>query len=136
MGRVDGLAHRDPHQQLPEVVAARQRRGGPLLADAEALVHALQHVLLVLATADSPVQVSAGQDQQAREKCALAKQFENAGDYEEARRALTGLWSIVGERPVVTGLEPATKAELLLRVGSLSGWIGSAQQIATSQEFA
>jgi tetratricopeptide (TPR) repeat protein len=76
------------------------------------------------------------QDRQARHQCELAKQFENAGDYEEARAALAGLWKVIGERPVVAGLDRATKAELLLRVGSLSGWIGSAQQIPNAQEFA
>lgn len=82
------------------------------------------------------VETNLSQDRQARHKCELAKQFENAGDYEEARSSLEGLWSVIGERPNVAGLEPGTKAELLLRVGSLSGWIGSAQQIATAQEFA
>jgi tetratricopeptide (TPR) repeat protein len=43
---------------------------------------------------------------------------------------------VIGERPVVAGLELPTKAELLLRVGSLSGWIGSARQMANAQEFA
>ena len=84
----------------------------------------------------SRVETNLSQDHQARQKCELAKQFENAGDYEQARAALDGLWSLVGERPHLEGLEPATKAELLLRVGSLSGWIGSAQQIPTAQEFA
>lgn len=76
------------------------------------------------------------QDRLVRHKCDLAKQLENAGDYEEAQGALEGLWSVVGEQPLVAGLGPATKAELLLRVGSLSGWIGSAQQIPHAQEFA
>lgn len=75
-------------------------------------------------------------DRQVRRSCELAKQLENRGDYEEAREALEGLWRVIGERPQVEGLEPATKAELLLRVGSLSGWIGSAQQITSAQEFA
>lgn len=76
------------------------------------------------------------QDLQVIQSCELAKQLENAGDYEEARSMLTDFWTTVGERPVVTGLEPATKAELLLRVGSLSGWIGSARQIAHAQDVA
>ena len=75
-------------------------------------------------------------DLQVRRQCELAKQLENAGDYEEARLAFAGLWNRIGERPPLDGLNPATKAELLLRVGSLSGWIGSAQQIADAQEFA
>lgn len=75
-------------------------------------------------------------DRHVSNKCELAKQLENAGDYEEARSALDGLWSVIGERPSTTGLELDTKAELLLRVGSLAGWLGSAQQIPTAQEFA
>ena len=75
-------------------------------------------------------------NRQVRHSCELAKQLENAGDYEEARQSLAGFWSVIGERPLVEGLDPATKAELLLRVGSLSGWIGSAQQIRNAQEFA
>lgn len=85
---------------------------------------------------DPQIEANLSQDRLARQQCELARQFENAGDYEEARAALAGLWSVVGERPNVTGLEPVTKAELLLRVGSLSGWIGSARQIPTAQEFA
>lgn len=71
-----------------------------------------------------------------RQKCELAKQLENIGHYEEARLVLSDLWQNVGERPSVENLEPATKAELLLRVGSLSGWIGSAHQIPHAQDIA
>ena len=87
-------------------------------------------------TIEARTETNVGRDRQARHKCELAKQLENAGDYEEARLALEGLWNTIGERPIVAGLEPGTKAELLLRVGSLSGWIGSSQQIANAQEFA
>ena len=76
------------------------------------------------------------QDLQVRQKCELAKQLENAGDYEEARLALAGIWTTIVERPSVAGLQPTTKAELLLRVGTLAGWIGSAQQIPRAQDFA
>ena len=67
LGRVPRLAERDRHQQLPERIAAGQVELAPLLPQAEALVHALEHVLLVLAAADSPVQVVAGQLQQVAE---------------------------------------------------------------------
>ena len=87
-------------------------------------------------TIEARTETNVGRDRQARHKCELAKQLENAGDYEEARLALEGLWNTIGQRPIVAGLEPSTKAELLLRVGSLSGWIGSSQQIANAQEFA
>src|SRR6267142_5528765 len=65
-----------------------------------------------------------------------AKQREEAGDYEAARSALTGLWHRIGERPRLEGLDASTQAELLLRVGALSGWLGSANQIEGAQEFA
>ncbi|MDT5261304.1 MAG: hypothetical protein QOC61_308, partial [Acidobacteriota bacterium] len=46
------------------------------------------------------------------------------------------LWSRVGERPELDELTPATAANVLLRVGSLTGWIGSIKQIENSQELA
>ncbi len=82
------------------------------------------------------IETNIAQDRQVAHRCELAKQLENAGDYEDARVALEGRWSVIGERPRVEGLGLATKAELLLRVGALSGWIGSSQQIPTAQEFA
>ncbi|HEV8431085.1 MAG TPA: tetratricopeptide repeat protein [Pyrinomonadaceae bacterium] len=79
---------------------------------------------------------STNQDFQVRQKCELAKHLENAGDYEAARKALAGFWGEIGERPTAAGLGPATKAELLLRAGSLTGWLGSAQQVPQAQEIA
>src|SRR5690349_17886774 len=69
-------------------------------------------------------------------KCAAAKEMENAGDYEGAREALHGISEQIGQRPRVDGLPPATQAELLLRVGAISGWLGTAGQVAGAQEFA
>jgi tetratricopeptide (TPR) repeat protein len=62
--------------------------------------------------------------------CELAKEFENKGDYEEAREVLSGLWPRTDQRPIVKGLEPDIAAEVLLRVGVLTGWIGSDQEQA------
>jgi tetratricopeptide (TPR) repeat protein len=76
-----------------------------------------------------------GRDSQAIEQCLRARELENAGDYEGARVALSGFWTVVGERPVLEGLQTNTQAELLLRVGALSGWIGSTQQIAVAEAF-
>ena len=39
------------------------------------------------------------------------------------------LWSRVGERPVLNELDEETAAEVLLRAGVLTGWIGSVKQI-------
>ncbi len=63
-------------------------------------------------------QVEQGRNLLATAQCRLAKELENAGDYEGARAALSGLWTVVGERPVLEELGPDMQAELLLRVGS------------------
>src|SRR5215213_8855748 len=67
--------------------------------------------------------------------CKLAKEFENKGEYEEAREILSGLWPHVDQRPRVKGLEPNIAAEVLLRAGVLTGWIGG-DQIGDTQEQA
>jgi two-component system chemotaxis response regulator CheY len=46
------------------------------------------------------------------------------------------LWSRVGEHPNLNGLSPTLAAEVLLRVGTLTGWIGSVKQIEGAQELA
>ena len=71
-----------------------------------------------------------------RIRCELAKEMEEAGNYEAARNVMESVWHRVGERPALDGLNKLTTAEVLLRVGSLSGWIGSARQIESSQEIA
>jgi tetratricopeptide (TPR) repeat protein len=69
-------------------------------------------------------------------RCRLARQLEEAGDYEAASEVMAELWQGVGARPRVEGLDDETKAYVLLRVGMLTGWIGSAEQIEGSQEMA
>lgn len=64
-------------------------------------------------------------DRRAEVCCELAKDFENKGEYEEAREVLSGLWPNMGQRPRVKGLDQSTSAEVLLRAGVLTGWIGS-----------
>lgn len=76
------------------------------------------------------------QAEQARLRCRLAKELEESGDYEAARSAMGELWQRVGERPQLDGLDRRTAAEVLLRAGSLTGWIGSLRQLAGSQETA
>jgi tetratricopeptide (TPR) repeat protein len=68
--------------------------------------------------------------------CEAAKVLEYKGEYEKARRLLSDYWTRIGERPNVADLEPDTAAEVLLRAGVLTGWIGSSGQIADSQEQA
>src|SRR5258708_4542567 len=74
--------------------------------------------------------------ERARLRCRLARQYEQAGDYEAASEAMAELWQGVGARPTLEGLDAETKALVLLRVGALTGWLGSAEQIEGSQEMA
>lgn len=77
-----------------------------------------------------------GHNERARLRCQLAKELERSGNYEGARGAMGELWSRVGERPVLDDLDRATTAEVLLRAGALTGYIGSAKQIVDAQETA
>ena len=79
---------------------------------------------------------SLSSDQQAMLRCHTAYELEIAGDYEAARISLGDLWQGVGKRPLLTGLGPEVAAEVLLRAGSLSGWIGSSRQIDGAHEAA
>lgn len=69
-------------------------------------------------------------------RCQVAGEMEKAGDYEAARQAMAELWRRVGEPPQVDGLARHVAAEVLLRAGTLSGFIGSAQQVEGAQEKA
>jgi tetratricopeptide (TPR) repeat protein len=68
--------------------------------------------------------------------CDAAKEYEDKGEYEQARAMLRDFWRRVGERPNLAGLETNTAAELLLRAGVLTGAIGSKNQIAEAEESA
>ena len=68
--------------------------------------------------------------------CELAKGLEEAGEFEVAEDALRPFWAGVSHRPNTAGLTGLAKAELLLRTGTLTGWLGSARQIPGSQELA
>lgn len=69
-------------------------------------------------------------------RCQLAKELEDSGNYESARDAMGKLWRRIEERPQIDGLDQHAAAEVLLRAGSLSGFIGSANQIEGAQEIA
>ena len=75
-------------------------------------------------------------DQRAQLRCQIAKELEESGNYEAARSAMGELWRRIGERPIVDDLGQRTTAEVLLRAGVLSGWIGSANQFKDAQEIA
>jgi CheY-like chemotaxis protein len=74
--------------------------------------------------------------ERARLRIQLSKELEESGKYEEACEALRELWPRVNERPVLNGLDAATSAEVLCRVGVLTSCIGSAKQIEGAQEIA
>jgi tetratricopeptide (TPR) repeat protein len=75
-------------------------------------------------------------DERANLRCRVAKEFEEVGNYDAAQDALGELWGELGESPRVENLNAPSVAEVLLRVGTLTGWIGSTHQIEGSQEIA
>jgi tetratricopeptide (TPR) repeat protein len=75
-------------------------------------------------------------DERAQLQCQIAADLEHKGQYEAARDALGDLWQGVGQRPALEGLSELTAAEVLLRAGSLSGYLGSIRQIEGAQEAA
>src|SRR5438132_2666759 len=74
--------------------------------------------------------------ERARRCCDVAKQLEKAGEYEAACEALNEFWPERDGPPNLSDLDEATRAVVLLRVGALSGWLGSTDQAAGSQETA
>lgn len=68
--------------------------------------------------------------------CELAKGLEEAGEFEQAVETLRPFWKSLGQRPQTDGLTPEAKAELLLRAGTLTGWLGSGRQVPGAQELA
>ena len=68
--------------------------------------------------------------------CELAKTYEEAGEFERAAEAIRPFWNGLLHRPNTKGLGEAALAELLLRAGTLTGWLGSAQQFPGAQEVA
>lgn len=88
--------------------------------------------LSVSQSADQSLSVS----ERAQHCCQLAKQFEKAGEYEAAYEALSDFWPERDAPPMIEGLDRAMQAQVLLRTGSLAGWLGSAHQTGGSQEAA
>ncbi len=68
--------------------------------------------------------------------CRIAKQLEKAGEYDEACAVLAEFWPDPNRPPRLDGLSDMSRAEVLLRVGVLSGWLGSTRQSNGSQELA
>lgn len=68
--------------------------------------------------------------------CVFAKNLEEAGEFERAAETLSAFWSGLFTRPETNGLNDEAKAELLLRAGTLTGWLGGAKQVSGAQEAA
>ncbi|HEV2802443.1 MAG TPA: tetratricopeptide repeat protein [Pyrinomonadaceae bacterium] len=75
-------------------------------------------------------------DERAQIQCRIAADLEHKGEYESAREVLAELWQGIGKRPALEGLSELTAAEVLLRVGSLSGHLGSTYQVDRAQDDA
>ena len=68
--------------------------------------------------------------------CRAAAKLIFKGQYEAAGEALGELWAGIGRRPATEGMPPAVEAEVLLRCGALTGWLGSGRNVAGAQEQA
>ena len=79
---------------------------------------------------------SLSHDEQTMLRCQVAGDLEYRGQYDVARDVLGGLWRGVGREPALEGLQELTRAEVLLRVGALSGWLGSIDRLAGAQDAA
>lgn len=83
---------------------------------------------------DAPLTAARGEE--ALDCCRRAKALEDRGLYREAAEELSEFWAGVGSRPRVGGLGEAEAAEVLLRAGALTGWLGSRSRREGAQEAA
>jgi tetratricopeptide (TPR) repeat protein len=75
-------------------------------------------------------------DERAHAASDFAKKMEKLGEYETAALALEEFWPDQSEAPIVDGLETATRARVLLRIGNLIGFLGASHEIPGNQERA
>jgi len=75
-------------------------------------------------------------NERVRLRCQLAREFERTGNFDAACGAMDDLWLGLGRRPNLEMLDNFTAAEVLLRIGVLTGWIGNIRVIKGSQESA
>ncbi|HEX7721438.1 MAG TPA: helix-turn-helix domain-containing protein [Pyrinomonadaceae bacterium] len=68
--------------------------------------------------------------------CDAAKHLEKVGEHEAAAEALEEFWPDRNEAPIMDGLDDPTKGRVMLRVGAVIGFLGSAGQTPGSQERA
>ncbi|HEY6802798.1 MAG TPA: tetratricopeptide repeat protein [Pyrinomonadaceae bacterium] len=79
---------------------------------------------------------SASADARVIALCEQAKELESKGDYEGAQQLLSPFWSNLREQPTTAGLSENSWAELCLRAGTLTGWLGNLKRIENAQELA
>ena len=75
-------------------------------------------------------------DDTALDNCRRAKAFEDRGLYDESAEELADNWPGFGRRPRVAALGERAAAEVLLRAGALTGWLGSSARHVGAQEAA
>lgn len=68
--------------------------------------------------------------------CLLAKQCERVGEYQQGREALDEWWIPTRENYAADVNDESMRAELLLRVGSLTGFLASANQVSGEHDLA
>src|SRR5689334_15830103 len=68
--------------------------------------------------------------------CRCAKKLEKSGEYEAALEILREFWPQSSERAISQDLEAVLQGEILLRVGTLDGWLAAAVRASNSQESA
>jgi tetratricopeptide (TPR) repeat protein len=69
-------------------------------------------------------------------RCQLARELEEAGDYQAAVAALGGLWTCPDDSPDRGDLDETATAEIILRKGVLTGWLSATSQTEHAQEGA
>lgn len=74
--------------------------------------------------------------ERAQHVCEAAKHLEKIAEYEAAIEVLREFWPEGGDPRIPDSLDNETRAEVLLRIGALTGWLGSAKQRKGSQEAA
>jgi signal transduction histidine kinase/CheY-like chemotaxis protein/predicted negative regulator of RcsB-dependent stress response len=72
--------------------------------------------------------------EQVLERCAIAREKLELGDYDAGCNALRPWWNL-SEWPRHHGLSTEAAAELLLTAGTLSGWLASTRQVHGDQEW-
>ncbi|HEX8177259.1 MAG TPA: tetratricopeptide repeat protein [Pyrinomonadaceae bacterium] len=62
-------------------------------------------------------------------RCRTAAHLIEIGNYEAAQEALEGFWRGIGRQPYLENLPLQISAEVLLQCGTLTGWLGTTQQL-------